>query len=162
MDSNSKLFLLIQPSTLFSESESVSHSVMFNSLQPHGLQPSRLLSMEFSRQDPGVGSHFLLQRVFLTQGLKLGLLHYRQIPYHLNHQGSPVHPLNVKTSHPILGPPVLRLHTLSVILSTSMTSTFMPRSYPPLLFFGYITQLVGSQFLNQGSSLGHGSESTES
>ena len=103
-----------------------------------------------------------LQGIFLTQGLKLGLLHYRQIPYHLNHQGSPVHPLNVKTSHPILGPPVLRLHTLSVILSTSMTSTFMPRSYPPLLFFGYITQLVVSQFLNQGSSLGHGSESPES
>ena len=113
-------------------------------------------------KNPGVGSHFLLQRVFLTQGLKLGLLHYRQIPYHLNLQGSPVHLLNVKTSHPILGPPVLRLYTLSVILSTSMISTFMPRCYPPLLFFGYITQLVGSQFLNQGLSLGHGSESPES
>ena len=49
-------------------------------------------------KNPGVGSYFLLLRVFLTQGLKLGLLHYRQIPYHLNHQGSPAHPLNVKTS----------------------------------------------------------------
>ena len=33
--------------------------------------------------------HFLLQRVFPTQGLNLGLLHHRQILYHLSHQVSP-------------------------------------------------------------------------
>ena len=32
----------------------------------------------------GVGCHSLLQRIFLTQGLKLGLLHCRQILYHLS------------------------------------------------------------------------------
>ena len=32
---------------------------------------------------------FLLQGIFLTQGLNPGLLHCRQILYHLNHQGSP-------------------------------------------------------------------------
>ena len=40
----------------------------------------------------GVGSHFLLQGIFLTQGLNPGLLHCRQILYHLSHQGSP-HPI---------------------------------------------------------------------
>ena len=36
-----------------------------------------------------VGSHSLLQDIFLTQGLNLGLLHYKQNLYHLSHQGSP-------------------------------------------------------------------------
>ena len=38
----------------------------------------------------GVGCHSLLQEIFLTQGLNSGLLHCRQILYHLSHQGSPV------------------------------------------------------------------------
>ena len=33
--------------------------------------------------------HFLLQGIFPTQGLNLGLSHCRQILYHLSHQGSP-------------------------------------------------------------------------
>ena len=33
--------------------------------------------------------HFLLQEIFLSQGLNLGLSHCRQICYCLNHQGSP-------------------------------------------------------------------------
>ena len=33
------------------------------------------LSMEFSRQDTGVGCHFLLQEIFLTQELNPRLLH---------------------------------------------------------------------------------------
>ena len=36
-----------------------------------------------------MGCHSLLQGMFPTQGLNLGLLHCRQILYHLNHQGSP-------------------------------------------------------------------------
>ena len=32
-----------------------------------------------------VGCHFLLQGIFLTQGLNLGLLHCRQFLYHLSH-----------------------------------------------------------------------------
>ena len=36
----------------------------------------------------GVGCHFLLQGIFLTQGSNLGLLHCRQTLYPLSHQGS--------------------------------------------------------------------------
>ena len=36
----------------------------------------------------GVGCHSLLQAIFPTQELNLGLPHYRQILYHLSHQGS--------------------------------------------------------------------------
>ena len=35
-----------------------------------------------------VGSHSLLQGIFLTQGLNQGLLHSRQILFHLSYQGS--------------------------------------------------------------------------
>ena len=45
--------------------------------------------MRFSRQNTGVGCHFLLQRIFPTQGSNLGLLHCRQMLYHLSHQGIP-------------------------------------------------------------------------
>ena len=40
-------------------------------------------------QNTGVGSRFLLQGIFPTQGLNPGLLHYRRILYHLSHKGSP-------------------------------------------------------------------------
>ena len=51
-------------------------SLVPDSLQPRGLQPARLLCpWDFSGKDTGVGCHFLLQRIFLTQGLKLCLLH---------------------------------------------------------------------------------------
>ena len=36
----------------------------------------------------GVDCHFLLQRIFPTQGSNLGLLHCRQTLYRLSHQGS--------------------------------------------------------------------------
>ena len=39
-------------------------------------------------QDTGVGCHFLLQGIFLTQGLNPSLLHSMQIIYLLSHQGS--------------------------------------------------------------------------
>ena len=35
-----------------------------------------------------MGCHFLLQRIFPTQGSNLGLPHCRQMLYHLRHQGS--------------------------------------------------------------------------
>ena len=69
-----------------SESESVSRSVVFNSLGPHGLySPWNSLG-----QNTGVGSlSLLLQRILPTQGSNPGLLHGRQILYQLSHQGSP-------------------------------------------------------------------------
>ena len=66
-----------------------SHSVVSDPLQPHGLQPIRLLCpWSFPGKNTGVGSHFLLRSIFLTQGLNTGLQHCRQILYHLSHQGS--------------------------------------------------------------------------
>ena len=51
------------------------HSVVSNSLQPHGLEPARLLCpWNFLRKNTGVGCHFLFQRIFLTQGSNLCLL----------------------------------------------------------------------------------------
>ena len=46
----------------------------------HGILQARIL---------GVGYHSLLQGIFPTQGSNLGLLHCKQILYHLSHQGSP-------------------------------------------------------------------------
>ena len=37
-------------------------------------------------KNTGVGCHFLLQGIFPTQGSNPGVLHYKQILYHLNHQ----------------------------------------------------------------------------
>ena len=66
----------------------ISCSVMAHSLRPHGLQPSRLLCPWNSPgKNTGVGCHSLLQGIFLTQGSNPGLLHCRQIFYHLSHQG---------------------------------------------------------------------------
>ena len=63
-------------------------SVVSDSLWPHGLYPARLLcSWDFPRKSTGMGCHFLLQRIFPTQGSSLGLLHSRQTLYHLSHQG---------------------------------------------------------------------------
>ena len=48
-----------------------------------GLQPTRLLcSWYFPGKNTGVGCHFLLQEIFLTQGINLCLLHCRCILYH--------------------------------------------------------------------------------
>ena len=63
---------------------------MSNCLQPHGLQPTRLLCpWDFPGKSTGVHCHFLLQGIFLAQGLNPGLLHCRQTLYRLSYQGSP-------------------------------------------------------------------------
>ena len=72
------------------KSESVSCSVMSDSLQPHGLQPARLLCPWNSPgKNTGVGCHPLLQGIFLTQGSNPGLPQCRQILYRLSYLGSP-------------------------------------------------------------------------
>ena len=69
----------------FTHHGSESHSVVSDSLQPHGL---------YSLWDsPGqntevVGCLSLLQGIFPTQGSNPGLPHCRQILYQLSHQGS--------------------------------------------------------------------------
>ena len=59
-------------------------------LWSYGLQPARLLCPgDFPGKNSGMGCHFLLQRIFPTQGLNPGLPNCKQILYHLSHQGSP-------------------------------------------------------------------------
>ena len=72
-------------------SSSVSCSFGSDSWRSRGLQPARLLYPWNSPvKNTGVGSHSLLQEIFPTQGLNLGLLLSRQILYCLSHQGSPI------------------------------------------------------------------------
>ena len=60
---------------------------MSDSLQPPGLLPIRLLCpWDSPDKNTGVDCHYLLQRIFLTQGLNPSLLHHRQILYHLNYR----------------------------------------------------------------------------
>ena len=92
---------------LVSSSPCVSRSVMSDSLQPHGEQPFRLLCpWDFPGKNTGVGCHSLLQGIFLTQGLNLGLLRCREILYCLSHQGITL------ITPPI---PIWRLHPHDVI-----------------------------------------------
>ena len=71
------------------ESESVSRSVVSDSLHPHRLEPTRLLCpWDSPGKNTGVGCHSLLQEIFPTEGSNLGLPHCKQILYHLSHQGS--------------------------------------------------------------------------
>ena len=68
-------------SLVLSESES---SILLS------VTPWTVESMNSPGQNTGVGSPFLLQGIFPTQGLNPGLPHYRQIFfYQLSHQGSP-------------------------------------------------------------------------
>ena len=62
-----------------------SHSVMSNSLRPHGLYSS----WNSPGQNTGVGSFSLLQGIFPTQGSNPGFLHCWQILYQLIHKGRP-------------------------------------------------------------------------
>ena len=65
----------------YSGCESESHLVVSDSLRPHLLySPWNLLG-----QNTGVGSHSLLQGIFLTQGSNPGLPHCRRILYQLSH-----------------------------------------------------------------------------
>ena len=62
--------------TMMYESESISCSVISDSLQLHGLEPARLLcSWNSPGKNTGMGSRSLLQEVILTQELNPGLLH---------------------------------------------------------------------------------------
>ena len=63
---------------------SESHSVMSNSLRPHGLYSP----WNSPDQNTGVGSLSLLQGVCPTQASNPGLPHCRWILYQLSHKGS--------------------------------------------------------------------------
>ena len=74
----------------------ISHPVVSDSLQPYGLQPTRLFCpWGFPGKNTRVDCHSLLQKIFLTQGLNPGLLHCKQILYYLSYQGSPFFLVNM-------------------------------------------------------------------
>ena len=63
------------------------HLVTSEALQPHGLQPTRLLRPWNSpSKNTGVSSLSLFQGIFPTQESNWGLLHCRQILYQLSHR----------------------------------------------------------------------------
>ena len=71
-------------------------SVVSDSLWPHGLKLTRLpCSWDFPGKSTGVGCHFLLQRIFSTEGSNPGLPHCRQMLHCLSHQGS-----HILSKHP--------------------------------------------------------------
>ena len=69
-----------------------SHSLVSDSLRPHGLYPTGLLHpWSFLGKSTGVGCHFLLHGIFPTHGSNQGLPHFGQTLYHLSHQGIPIY-----------------------------------------------------------------------
>ena len=84
MNSISLILIELLRLSVYHESESVSHSVMFHSLRPPGLEPARLFcSYNSLGKSTGMGCHTLLQGIFQTLALNPGLLHCRQILCHL-------------------------------------------------------------------------------
>ena len=65
-------------------SVSQSSPTLCDPIVTHGLCP-----WNFPGKKTGVGCHSLFWVVFLTKGLNPGLLHCRQIFYHLSYQESP-------------------------------------------------------------------------
>ena len=94
----------------------------------HGLLSARFLCpWDFPGKNTGVGCHFLLQGIFLTQGSNPGLPHCRRVLYLLSHKRSPK------------GWTVTILHLLSVQVTSVCPQTvtfrnaglsFLPRSIP--------------------------------
>ena len=68
----------------FKQSESERHSVMSDSLQPHGLYSP----LNSPGQNTRVGSLSLLQVIFSTQESNQDLLHCRRILYQLSYKGN--------------------------------------------------------------------------
>ena len=83
--SGSSAFKLDSGSITIMKVKVKSHSVMSNSLQPHGLYNP----WNSPGQNTGVGSLSLLQGIFSIQGYNTGLPHCRQILYQLSLKGRP-------------------------------------------------------------------------
>ena len=64
----------------------LSHVQLF--VTPWTVACQALSPWDFPDKNTGMGCHFLLQGIFLTQWLNPGLLHCRRILYRLNHQGT--------------------------------------------------------------------------
>ena len=89
-----KILILLKRLSLLCVSHMFSHSVVSDSLQPHGLQPARLLCPWHSpSKNTRAGCHLLLQGIFPTQGSTLclrHLLHWQAGSLSLCHLGNPL------------------------------------------------------------------------
>ena len=82
---NFQQIFLFQLHLISQARESESHSVVSDSLGPHGLY----FPWNSPGQNTGMCSLSLLQGIFPTQGSNPGLPHCRQILYQLSHKGNP-------------------------------------------------------------------------
>jgi len=83
-------------------------------------------------KNTGVGSHSFLQGIFPTLGLNLGLPYFRQIFYHLSHQGSP-DKLPYDPAIPLLG---ICLKRTKTIWRDTCTPMFI-KIHPVFLLLGF-------------------------
>ena len=84
-----KVFLYLYP-YLYLCYAVLSCSIMSDSLRPHEpYPPGSSVDGDSPGKNTGVGCHALLQGIFPTQGLNLGLLHYKRILYQLSHGENP-------------------------------------------------------------------------
>ena len=105
--------------------------------------PCTVQSMEFSRQNTGVGSLSLLQGIFPTQGLNLGLPYCRQILYQLSHReaqeywsGEPIlSPVDLPDPGIERGSPSLQADSLPTELSAKPFTFKLKVSKTKLLIF---------------------------
>ena len=111
------------------ESESVSHSVVSNSLWPHGLQPASFLCPWVSPgKNTGVGCHSLLQGISQPRD-GTWVLHCRHILYHLYYEPS-FQPYSPEVCHKtlLLSPELLFLFSIVLQFPVDCQSTWSLRS----------------------------------
>ena len=77
-------------------------------------------------KNTGVDCHSLLQGIFLTQGANPGLLHCRQILYHLSHQGSTLISHHMWSLFPITGHSTKKKNLLSLWYNHFLSSWIFP------------------------------------
>ena len=82
-----------------------------------------------SGEKTGVGCHFLLQRIFLTQESNLGLLHCRQILYRLSYEGSGKQQMSYIDRKRSLDSSTLSQCTHSLTTSTQLAACPLPVSF---------------------------------
>ena len=125
---------------------------MSNSCDPVDCSPSgSSVQGDFPSKNTGVGCHFLLHGIFLTQGLNLGLLQCRQILYQLSYQGILVdhqkidafemwcwrRPLRVPWTARRLNPSILKEINLEYLLEGLMLKL-------KLQYFGHLMRRIDS------------------
>ena len=96
-------------------------------VEPHWLWPTRLLCpWDFPGKNTGVGCHFLLQGIFLTQGWNPGLLHWQPDSLPLSHPRTLSYPF---TLYNLSHGKSLRCGTCQVILLGQTLSRSKMLSY---------------------------------